>query len=196
MGQGHWKAWGLIAVSLVLAAYAFGLLYEGFAAQRYFGVFTFPFIDKPAAERAFQRLPPNASLARQEVAARRLIEADPTNPESWDAVSYVEFLKAGGMSAGAIDALDHSYAVSFFDRQAAVWRIGYALENWAALPPALRADVLTEADVALKDPVLGPKLRARLAEVRSPPGRLAAVLILAREAGAGALSFDGARRTG
>ena len=179
MGQGNWKAWGLIALCLVLAVYAFGLLYEGFAAERYSGVFTFPFIDKPAAERAYQRLPPNASLARQEVAARRLIEADPTNPDSWDAVSYVEFLKAGGMSAGAIDALDHSYAVSFFDRQAAVWRIGFALENWAALPPALRADVLTEADVALKDPVLGLKLKARLAQVRSPPGRLAAVLILA-----------------
>ena len=180
MGQGNWKAWSLVALSLVLAVYAFGLLYEGFVAQRYSGVFSFPFIDKAAAERAYQRLPANAPLADQEVAARRLIEADPTNSQSWDAVSYVEFLKAGGMSAGAIEALDHSYAVSFFDRQAAVWRIGYALENWAALPPALRADVLAEADVALEDPVLAPKVKARLAQVRSPPGRLAALLVLAQ----------------
>jgi hypothetical protein len=119
-------------------------------------------------------------MAERELAARRLIEADPTNPESWDAVSDVAFLRAGGMSPEAIEALDHSYAVSFFDRPGAVWRIGYALENWAALPPALRADVLTEAHVALNDPVLGPRLRLRLGQVQSPPGRLAAALILAQ----------------
>jgi hypothetical protein len=178
MGGVNWKAWSLIAICLVLAVWSFGLLYEGFIADHYSGLFTYPFIDKPAAERAYQRLPTSATVAERELAARRLIEADPTNPDSWNAVSYVEFLKAGGMSPKAIEALDHSYAVSFFDRPGAVWRIGYALENWAALPPSLRQDVLTEARVALKDPVLGPRLRARLNDIRDPAGRLASLMIL------------------
>ena len=84
------------------------------------------------------------------------------------------------MSPAAMEALDHSYTVSFFDRQGAIWRVGYALENWPALPPALREDVLTEARVALRDPLLAPKLKRRLAQVRSPAGQLAVVLILAQ----------------
>lgn len=170
----------LITASLILCAYCLGLLYEGFAADRYSGVMTFPFVDEPAAWRAYQRLAPDALLAEREIAAHRLILADPANPNSWDAVSYVEFRKAGHMSPAAIQALDHSYAVSFFDRQASVWRIAYALENWAALPPALRHDVLTDASVTLADPVLGPRLRARLATLQSPEGRLTAALLLQR----------------
>jgi hypothetical protein len=68
--------------------------------------------------------------------------------------------------------------VSFFDRQAALWRVGFALENWPALSPDLRQRVLVEAHTALNDPLLGPKLRERLAGVRNPEGRLAALLIL------------------
>jgi hypothetical protein len=175
----NWKAWSLIAICLALAAWSCGLLYEGFIADGYSDVFTYPFVDKPAAESAYQKLPENAPIAMRETAARRLIEADPTNPDSWTAVSYVEFLKAGAMSPKAVEALDHSYAVSFFDRTGAVWRIGYALQNWSALPAPLRQDVLVEARVALKDPILGPELRSRLASVSSPPGRLAALMILA-----------------
>jgi hypothetical protein len=176
-----WKVWRLIAVCLLLATWSFGLVYEGFIADHYSGLFTFPFVDEPAAERAYQRLPSDAPIAERETAARRLIQADPTNPDSWNAVSYVEFLKSGGvMSPKAIEALDHSYAVSFFDRTGGVWRIGFALENWAALPADLRKDVLVEAGVMLKDPVLGPRLRARLAQVQDPAGRLAAVMVLAQ----------------
>lgn len=180
MGHVNWKAWSLIIACLALAAYSFGLVYEGFIADHYFGFFSYPFIDEPAAWRTYQRLPANARAAEREIAARRLIEADPTNPDSWAAISYVEFLKAGAMSPKAIEALDHSYAVSFFDRQGGVWRIGFALEHWRDLPPSLRKDVLTEAQVAAKDPVLAPKLKARLQQVQSPEGRLAAFLILAQ----------------
>lgn len=182
MGRVNWKAWSLIALCLALATYSFGLVYEGFIADHYSGFFSYPFVDEPAAWRAYQRLPANAPVAERDVAARRLIEADPTNPDSWNAISYVEFLKAGAMSPQAIEALDHSYAVSFFDRQGGVWRIGFALEHWRELPSSLRGDVLTEARVMLRDPTLGPKLKARLQQVQSPEGRLAAILILAQPA--------------
>lgn len=174
------KSWVLIAVSLTLAGWTFAVVYEGFIADRYAGAFTYPFVDEPAAERAYQRLAPNAPLEDRAAAARRLVEADPTNPDSWATVSYVEHLKAGAMSPKALEALDRSYAVSFFDRPGCVWRIGYALENWDALPPALRKDVLTEANVALKDPAIYPRLKARLAQVKSPRGQLAAIMIQAQ----------------
>jgi hypothetical protein len=177
-GRMKWKAWSLMGLSLVLAAWSFGLLYEGFIADHYSGLFSFPFIDKSAAEGAEQRLAANALITERERAAQRLVQADPTNPDSWAAVSYAEFLKAGAMSPKAIEALDHSYAVSFFDRPGAVWRIGFAMENWSALPPALRQDVLTEAKAALDDPTLGPRLRSRLANLRDPAGRLAAMMLL------------------
>ena len=178
MRQINWKACSLIAVCLVLASWSFALVYEGFVSNHYSSAFTWPFIDQPAAERAYQRLEPTATIKQREIAAQRLIEADPTNPDSWNAVSYVEFLKAGQvMSPKALEALDHSYAVSFFDRPGCVWRIGFSLENWAALPADLRKDVLAEANVALKDAWLGPKLKARLAEVKSPQGQLAALMM-------------------
>jgi hypothetical protein len=174
-----WKSGALIALCLLLAAYSLGLPYEGFIADQYSGFLTYPFVDKPAAERAYQRLGPNAPIAEREIAARRLIQADPANPGSWNAVSYVEYLKAGRLSPKALEALDHSYAVSFFDGEGAGWRIGFALQNWADAPLALRKDVLTEAGVMIKDPALGPKLKARLQTVTSPEGRLAAIMILA-----------------
>lgn len=181
MARIHWKGWSLAAACLVLAAYSFGLLYEGFFAEHYSGLFTYPFVDEPAATRAYDRLPPGAPIAAREHAARRLIEADPTNSESWNATSYVQSLKAGGMSPAALQSLDRSYAMSFFDRQGSVWRIGYALDNWADLTPSLRSDVLAEARVALGDRVIGPKLSARLRNVQGPEGRLAAAMILASQ---------------
>ena len=150
MRQTNWKALSLIGVCLVLAGWSFALVYEGFISDHYSSAFTWPFIDEPAAERAYQRLSPKASITERQIAAHRLIQADPANPDSWNAVAYVEFLKAGQvMSPKALEALDHSYAVSFFDRKGCIWRIGFSLENWTALPPALRKDVLTEASVAL-----------------------------------------------
>jgi hypothetical protein len=179
MSRISWKAWCLIALCLLLAAYSFALLYEGFISDRYSGVLTYPFVDKPAAERAYKRLPATASLAERSLAAKRLVDADPANPDSWNAVADSEFHRAGGvLSPRALEALDHSYALSFFDADGAGWRIGFALENWAALPASLRKEVLTEASVMLKDPALGPKLTARLTAVQNPAGRLAAAMMI------------------
>jgi hypothetical protein len=173
------KAWFLAAVCLFMAFWSFGLLYEGFIQDHYSGIFTYPFVDEPAAWRAWRRLPDTAPIAEREIAARRLIQADPADSDSWLAVSYVEYLKAGGvMSPQALVDLDHSYAVGFFDRNGGVWRMGFALDNWQALTPKLREAVLTEAKVALKDPVMGPKLRARMQQVRNPAGRLAVLMML------------------
>ena len=175
-----WKPWILSAIFLALAGYGVSLIYEGFVSERYSGILTFPFVDRAAAEHAYQGLSSNAPLSDREVASQRLLQADPANPASWDAVADVEYRKAGGvMSPSTLAALDHSYAVGFFDRTGGIWRISLALENWAAIPPSLKKDVLTEAGVMLQQPVMGPQLKARLKTIRNPQGRLTAFLLMA-----------------
>jgi hypothetical protein len=171
---------GVIAATSVAAgAWSFGLLYEGFVARVYSSALVFPFTDTASAKRAYDALGGSAPAAAREAAAQRLIAADPANPASWSALSYAERLKDGQMSAAALAALDRSYTLSFFDRHEAIWRVGYALENWEALPPALREEVTAEAREALGDQALAPKLKLELAAIHDPAGRLAASLILA-----------------
>jgi len=180
MNRSNLKAWVLSGVSLLLAAYAFGLLYEGFIADKYSGLLTYPFVDRAAAQRAYQRLSPNAPVAERMVASYRLAEADPANPDSWNAVADAEYRKSGGVfTPKVLTALDHSYAVSFYDRTGVVWRICFALENWNALTPELRKDVMTEAGVALQQPNVAPELKSRLKAIRNPSGRLTAYLLMA-----------------
>jgi hypothetical protein len=162
-----------------LSLYCFGLLYEGFISDHYSGFLTYPFVDKPAAERAYDRLAPNAPMAERAQAARRLIEADPSNPESWNAVAYTDWLAHGGLSPVGLTAFGHSYTLSFFDRPSAVWRVSFALENWPSLTPDIRKAALAEAKVVLHDPALGPELRRRISQVQNPDGLLAGKLLLA-----------------
>src|SRR6185503_2021276 len=115
-----------------------GLLYEGFAADRYANLLTVPFVDKPAAECAYNRLAMNAPAAVRADAARRLVEADPAYPESWTAVAYADWMQRHALSPTGLAALDRSYEITFFEPEGAAWRIGFALDNWTALTPALR----------------------------------------------------------
>jgi hypothetical protein len=177
-----WKAWLAAAAALGLSAYALGLLYEGFVAPGYASWMTTPFTDLAAARRAYDALPANAPPEARRRAAQRLVEADPANAESWTAVAYAERSAHGGLTAAGLTALDRSYALSLFDYRGAVWRVCFALENWDALTPALRQDVLIEAHLALKDRILAPRLRAALTMIANPSGRLAAVLILSQSA--------------
>jgi hypothetical protein len=173
------RAWIVASAAVLCAAYCVGLLYEGFAADRYSNLLTAPFVDKPAAERAYNRLATNAPAAVRADAARRLVEADPANPESWTALAYVDWLQHGALTPAGLAALDRSYQITFFEPEGAVWRIGFALDNWKALTPALRQQVLAEARESLRDPLVAPQLKARLTRVRGAEGQLAATLILA-----------------
>lgn len=178
-----WKAGLIAALSVALAVYSAALLYEGFLSGRYSGLVTFPFVDEAAAERAYDRLPTDAPIASRQIAAQRLIQADPANPESWNAIAYTDWL-AHGRTLGpvGVQALGRSYAIGFFDRQQAVWRVAFAVENWASLTPDLRQKVMTEARLALHDGTLGPPLRERLQRTQSDAGQVAAAALLAMNA--------------
>ena len=175
----HWKVGVIGSASVLLAMFSIGLLYEGFISDHYSGLFTYLFIDKPAAERAYNRLSRQASIAERKAAAERLIRADPTNAHSWLTVSYADWLANRRLSPAGVAALDHSYAVNALNPDVGTWRVGFALENWADLTPQLRHDVVNEARFELKDPYyLSGPMRARLKTIASPEGHLAATLLL------------------
>jgi len=104
---------------------------------------------------------------------------DPTNPEAWNAIAYVDREAHGRLSPEGVSALDHSYAVSFFARRVAVWRVTFALQNWDALTTQTRSDAIREATLSLHDPYLAPQMRQSLHSITNPAGRLAALLLLA-----------------
>lgn len=166
----------IIAVSAaLLSIYSAALVYEGFIEKPYSGLLTHPFMDRPAAERGYFDLAPNAPIATRKAAAQRLVQGNPSDPEAWMAVSYVDWLEHGRrLTPAGVAALDRSYSLSFFDRADAVWRVGFALDNWTALTPQLRQQVGDEADAALSDWKLSRPMRTRLQAVRNPAGQLAA----------------------
>ena len=88
------KIWA-IGVSSALSRPCAGLLYEGYIAKGYSAALTFPFVDRAAAERAYDALPDSAPLAVRETAAARLLRANPTNAGSWALVSYMDWLRHG-----------------------------------------------------------------------------------------------------
>ena len=174
-------AWVVAAAASALSLYSIGLIYEGYFASGYSGFLTAPLIDRPAAERAFTKLPATATAAQRSVATERLLRADPANPESWGAAAYSDYAEHGRLTPVGVEALDRSYLMGFFDRQIAVWRVTFALDHWDQLGSRTRRDATLEAKFALKDPTLGPQLRQRLRTVTNPAGRLAALFMLSTD---------------
>ena len=163
----------------MMALYAVALLHEGFVSKKYSNAVTFPFADKPAAERAYAGLSAGASAQERAAAAQRLVAADPANPATWAVVAFADRQANGRLTAAGCNALGRSYALAFFNRTLSVWRVGFALDNWPLLTPALRRDATEEARVALADPVLRSAMVRRLQSVNNASGRLAAMFILA-----------------
>jgi hypothetical protein len=170
--------WVIAVLAAAASLYAAGLLYEGYASKTYSSLMTFPFVDAPAAERAYAALPASASGAARVAASARLALGDPANPQRWAAVAYADWRARGEMTPAAVAALDHSYALGFFDRSIAVWRVSFALQHWDRLTPEIRQDALAEARTALQDRTLAPLLRKALTSISNPSGRVAAALLL------------------
>ena len=174
------KVWAIGISSAALAAYGAGLFYEGYIARGYTGAMTFPFVDRPAAERAYDALPAAAPLAVREAAATRLLKADPASAHSWALVSYMDWLKHGyHLTPVGLNALDRSYTMSPYDHDMAPWRASFTLENWDALTPALRQMEVSEINwMFVRDLTVGVELKARLKAIRNPAGRAFARLEL------------------
>ena len=174
------KVWVIGLSSALLAAYGAGLFYEGYVAKSYAGAMTFPFVDRSAAERAYNALPDNTPLAARGAAVDRLLKADPANPRNWALASYVDWLSHGRrLSPAGLAAFDRSYTMSPLDADAGPWRINFALENWDRLGASQRSAVVSEANwILLHDYQTSFDLKARLRTIRNPAGRAMAKLEL------------------
>jgi hypothetical protein len=172
------KIWVIGVSSALLAAYGAGLLYEGYIAGSYSGALTFPFVDRAAAERAYDTLPASAPLATREAAAARLLRADPANAGSWVLVSYMDWLRHNHhLTAAGLEALDRSYTMNPLDHDIAPWRINFALENWDQLSPDQRQLVAAETNWMFQhDLSAAADLKSRLKSIRNPYGRVFAKL--------------------
>jgi hypothetical protein len=174
------KVWAIGACSALLAAYGAGLFYEGYLAKSYSGALTYPFVDRPAAERAYNTLANDAPLAARDQAVGRLLRADPANARNWTLVSYIDWLHHGQrLSPAGVAAFDRSYTMSPFDPDAAPWRVNFALENWTALSASQRVAVISETSWMFQhDMQTAADLKARLKTIRNPAGRAMARLEL------------------
>ena len=174
------KVWAIGISSAALAAYGAGLFYEGYIARGYTGAMTFPFVDRPAAERAYDALPATAPIAVREAAATRLLKADPASAHSWALVSYMDWLGHNDhLTAAGLSALDRSYTMSPYDHDLAPWRASFALENWDSLTPALRQLEVSEINwMFQRDLGVSLDLKARMKVIRNPIGRAYAKLEL------------------
>ena len=174
------KVLAIGASAALFAAYGAGLFYEGYVAGTYSGALTFPFVDRPAAERAYNALPDSAPLAARDQAVGRLLKADPANARNWALVSYADWLHHGQrLSPAGVAAFDRSYTMSPFDADAAPWRVDFALENWNVLNASQRDVVISEANwMFQRDMVTAVDLKARLKTIRNPAGRAMARLEL------------------
>jgi len=175
------KIWAIALSATIIAAYGLGLFYEGLLAGQYSDAWTFPFVDRVAAGRAYDNLPANATVAERALLVERLLKGSPASAQNWVLVSYVDWLKNGKhLSSAGIAALDRSYSLDPYDHDLGPWRADFALENWDALNPDIRAVAIAEASwILLHDWRATPDLKARLKTIRNPSGQVMSKLELA-----------------
>jgi hypothetical protein len=86
-------------------------------------------------------------VAKAEAEARQALDASPARADAWLTLAYVEQTKAGGRFTPKVaEAVERSYMVGPLDPDVSHYRVEMCFNNWAALPKALKADVLGEVD--------------------------------------------------
>lgn len=124
-----------------------------------------------AANHALGASPPNIYAAVE--ASRRGLAQSPYDSSSRLRLAYLDSLD-GGLSADGIAHLERSYELLPLDQYVSTWRVGFALQHWADLPPDLRKKVENEAFVFLRTSRRR-EMVATLEAVTSPAGVVPAV---------------------
>ena len=83
------------------------------------------------------------------VAAKRVVEIDPTRGFAWATLAYLEVRNAGGkVNQAAIDDIKKSMDVCPLCDQALIrWRMNFVLSHWADMPEDLRKRMFEHADI-------------------------------------------------
>lgn len=126
------------------------------------------------AEQALNRKP--ADLVQAAAFSQAALRQSPYDTGAELRLAYLDWIEDGVLDAPGVDHLATSYERVPFDRTVAFWRIGFALENWDALPPAVRRLIQAEVFVLASEPGHRWPLRALLEKVRNRQGRVVASL--------------------
>lgn len=111
---------------------------------------------------------PSPDFARAEAATRLALERAPYDNAARMKLAYLT-AKNGQPSSETVVALERSYQLLPYDHYVAIWRIGFALENWQHLTPETKKSVEAEA-FAFSRTARRSQLMAVLRETRSPYG--------------------------
>ncbi|MBA4794618.1 MAG: hypothetical protein H2041_13210 [Phenylobacterium sp.] len=129
--------------------------------------------ENTAANRALGLTPPDFAAARS--ATWRALRQSPYDPSAWLRLAYIDAAEDGRLDKDGAAAFTRSYELLPFDQYVAVWRVGFALENWQSLTPETRARVRAEA-LAFARTSRYREMRTTLLGVTNPVGRLPGVL--------------------
>lgn len=129
--------------------------------------------ENAAANGALSLTPPDFATAR--TATWRALSQSPYDPSAWLRLAYIDAAEDGRLDEDGAAALTRSYELLPFDQYVAIWRVGFALENWQSLTPETRARVRAEA-LAFARTSRYREMRTTLTSVTNPVGRLPGAL--------------------
>lgn len=161
------------------ALYAALLFYELDMAPPGCCGLTWPTPDPIAAERTMTADPKGTTAAIQRKTALAQLASQPGQPYGWMRFAAADRMANGHLTDAGVKALDMSYQMAPYAYRQTPWRVAFALDNWSALTPAVRMEVLQEIEIAKKptqDQVLLPTRKAA-ALVTDPSGRRTAALL-------------------
>lgn len=119
-----------------------------------------------------------ASLDAAEREVRRALALSPYSNSARLRLTYIDTVRRGSLGPAGMAQLSRSYDLVPLDHTVAAWRVRFALEHWDELSPALRKSVEAEAMAFGRTGSRDADVKASLAAVQNPEGRLAAALWL------------------
>ena len=135
--------------------------------------------DDLAADRALSQSDPHRYEVAQRLSERALARY-PYDTSALLRLAFISRARSDRLGPDGVAALRRSYAALPFDHYVAFWRIRFALENWAELPPDLKEAVRREEAAVESQPGHRDNLRETLAAVPPGPGGLVAGFWIAR----------------
>jgi hypothetical protein len=170
----------LIAATAIAALYGAGFYYEQNLAGPHCCGLTWPTPDPAQTERLMAKDDPKgAAPIVQRSTAVAVLAARPMESGAWLRLAYADRLQHGQLTDEGRHALEMSYLILPFAGPQAPWRVSFAFDNWTALAPQARKDVVAEIGIIKTDWRILAAARTMIAKIQNPSGKLAASLLLA-----------------
>lgn len=119
---------------------------------------------------------PHPDLDAAESRTWSALSQAPATASAWARLAYIDHVRGGRLSNEGLDYLDRTYEVAPLGPDITPWRVRFAYENWALLTPSLRRKAMEELRTYAR--YRGQLAHDLVVEIQSPPGRLAAAMMV------------------